>query len=78
MREGSSSRQVAHVCIYAFPSVIWQVLIDRYPDWNRYATSAVGELRPGGEVEIVGPLSRNQSGRDNSRVTDLAPNKRIC
>ena len=39
--------QQANVRIEASPHDVWRVLtdIDRYPTWNRYATSAVGELR---------------------------------
>ena len=45
------------VTIDAPPAEVWKVLVDldRYPDWNRYATSAVGDLRVGGTVEIDVP-----------------------
>jgi hypothetical protein len=74
------SRQEAHVRIDASPAEVWQVLvdIDRYPQWNRYATSAVGDLRLGGEVEIVVPLWKEKRGRVNNRVTELVPNERLC
>ncbi|MCU1462046.1 MAG: hypothetical protein JWO37_2121 [Acidimicrobiales bacterium] len=74
------SRQEAHVRIEASPHEVWRVLvdIDRYPRWNRYATSAVGDLRPGGEVKIVVPLWKEKRGPVNNRVTELVPNKRLC
>ena len=70
----------AVVTIDAPPSEIWSVLVDldRYPEWNRYATSAVGELRVGGEVEINVPRQGEKRGPVNNRVTELVINQRLC
>ena len=70
----------AAVAIDAPPSEIWRVLVDldRYPEWNRYATSAVGELRVGGEVEINVPRQGEKRGPVNNRVTELVINQRLC
>jgi uncharacterized membrane protein len=70
----------AAVTIDAPPSEIWRVLValDRYPEWNRYATSAVGELRVGGEVEINVPRQGEKRGPVNNRVTELVINQRLC
>ena len=72
--------QEAHVHIDATPHEVWQVLVDldRYPEWNRYATSAVGELRVGGEVEIMVPRGAAKRGPVNNRVTELVPDERLC
>ena len=66
----------AVVTIDAPPSEIWSVLVDldRYPEWNRYTTSAVGELRVGGEVEINVPRQGEKRGPVNNRVTELVIN----
>jgi len=70
----------AVVTIDAPPCEIWRVLVDldRYPEWNRYATSAVGELRVGGEVEINVPRQGEKRGPVNNRVTELVINQRLC
>ena len=70
----------AVVTIDAPPSEIWRVLVDldRYPEWNRYATSAVGELRVGSEVEINVPRQGEKRGPVNNRVTELVINQRLC
>jgi len=70
----------AVVTIDAPPSEIWRVLVDldRYPEWNRYATSAVGELRVGGEVEINVPRQGEKRGPVNNRVTELVVDQRLC
>jgi uncharacterized membrane protein len=70
----------AVVTIDAPPSEIWSVLVDldRYPEWNRYTTSAVGELRVGGEVEINVPRQGEKRGPVNNRVTELVINQRLC
>jgi len=70
----------AVVSINGSPHDVWQVLIDldRYPQWNRYATEAVGELRVGGEVEINVPRQREQRGLVNNRVTELVVDERLC
>ncbi len=70
----------AFVTINASPPDVWKVLvdIDRYPKWNRYATSAVGELRVGGEVEINVPRQGEKRGPVNNRVTELVVDQRLC
>jgi hypothetical protein len=70
----------ASVTIDASAPKIWKVLtdIDRYPEWNRYATSAVGELRVGGEVVINVPRQGEKRGPVNNRVTELLVNERLC
>ncbi len=70
----------AFVTINASPPDVWKVLvdIDRYPQWNRYATSAVGELRVGGEVEINVPRQGGKREPVNNRVTELIVNQRLC
>jgi len=70
----------AFVTINASPPDVWKVLvdIDRYPQWNRYATSAVGDLRIGGEVEINVPRQGEKRGPVNNRVTELVVNQRLC
>jgi uncharacterized protein YndB with AHSA1/START domain len=70
----------ASVTIEASPPEVWKVLvdIDRYPLWNRYATSAVGELRVGGEVVINVPRQREKRGPVTNRVTELVVNQRLC
>ena len=74
------TRQEAQARIAASPAEVWNVLIDigRYPEWNRYASSAVGELRVGGEVKIVVPLWKEKRGPVNNRVTELVANERLC
>jgi uncharacterized protein YndB with AHSA1/START domain len=74
------TRQEAQARIDASPAEVWKVLIDigRYPEWNRYASSAVGDLRPGGEVKIVVPLWKEKRGPVNNRVTELVANERLC
>ena len=66
--------------IDASPHEVWGVLVDlaRYPDWNRYAIAAVGELRVGGEVEITVPRRGEKYGPVNNRVTELVPSERLC
>ena len=56
------TRQEAQARIDASPADVWNVLIDigLYPEWNRYASSALGELRPGAEVKIVVPLWKDK------------------
>lgn len=70
----------AEVTIDAPPSEVWKVLVelDRYPQWNRYAISASGELRIGGEVEINVPRQGGKRGPVNNRVTELVINQRLC
>ena len=70
----------ASVTINASPHDVWQVLIDidRYPQWNRYATEAVGELRVGGEVTINVPRQGEKRGPVNNRVTELVIDQRLC
>lgn len=70
----------AEVTIDAPPSDVWRVLVDldRYPEWNRYATSAVGELRVGGEVVINVPRQKEKRGPVNNRVTELVVDHRLC
>lgn len=70
----------AEVAIDAPPSEVWRVLVDldRYPEWNRYATSAVGELRVGGEVVINVPRQKEKRGPVNNRVTELVADHRLC
>ena len=70
----------AEVTINAPPSEIWRVLVDldRYPEWNRYATSAIGELRVGGDIEINVPRQGEKRGPVNNRVTELVTNQRLC
>lgn len=72
-------QQQFQVTIDAPPEAVWSVLTDlaRYGEWNRYATSARGDLRLGGEVEIVVRLGDGQQ-RVNNRVTDISPNQRLC
>jgi uncharacterized protein YndB with AHSA1/START domain len=72
-------QQQYQVTIDAPPAAVWQVLTDlaRYSEWNRYAISARGDLRPGGEVEIVVRLGSGQQRVDN-RVTDLSSEQRLC
>jgi uncharacterized protein YndB with AHSA1/START domain len=72
--------QQAHVHIDASPHEVWEVLVDleRYPTWNRYASSAVGDLRVGGEVEIMVPRGAAKPGPVNNRVTELVPDERLC
>ena len=67
----------ASVTIDASPLEVWKVLvdIDRYPLWNRYATSAVGELRVGGEVVINVPRQREKRGPVTNRVTEFVVNQ---
>jgi len=69
----------AFVTINAPPNDVWKVLvdIDRYPQWNRYATSAVGELRVGGEVEISVPRQGEKRRAVNNRVTELVVDQRL-
>ena len=73
-------RHEAFATIDASPHEVWEVLVDldRYPQWNRYATAAVGELRVGGEVEITVPRQREKYGPVNNRVTELVPDERLC
>ena len=70
----------AEVAIDATPSEVWRVLadLDRYPQWNRYAITATGELREGGEVEINVPRQGGKRGPVNNRVTELVINERLC
>jgi uncharacterized protein YndB with AHSA1/START domain len=70
----------ASVVVHASPHAVWQVLvdIDRYPEWNRYATEAVGELRVGGEVRINVPRQGEKRGPVNNRVTELVTDHRLC
>jgi len=70
----------AFVTIEAPPSEVWKVLVDldQYPHWNRYATSAVGELRVGGEVQICVPRQGEKRGPVNNRVTELVIDQRLC
>jgi hypothetical protein len=70
----------AAVTINASPAEVWKVLtdIERYPDWNHYATSAIGDLRIGGEVEINVPRQGERRGPVNNRVTELVVNQRLC
>jgi uncharacterized membrane protein len=70
----------AEVTIVAPPSEVWSALVDldRYPEWNRYATSAVGDLRVAGEVEINVPRQGGKRGPVNNRVTELVINQRLC
>jgi uncharacterized protein YndB with AHSA1/START domain len=70
----------AFATINASPHEVWDVLVDldRYPAWNRYATAAVGDLRVGGEVEIMVPRQGGKYGPVNNRVTELVPNERLC
>ena len=70
----------ASVAINASPNEVWQVLIDiaRYPEWNRYATEAVGDLRIGGEVTINVPRQAEKRGPVNNRVTELVADQRLC
>lgn len=78
MKEPSS--QEASVVIDASPQQVWDVLvaIEDYPKWNRYATSAVGDLRIGGEVEIMVPRQGEKYGPVNNVVTELVANERLC
>lgn len=70
----------AEVAIDAPASEVWKVLVDldRYPDWNRYATSAVGQLQVGGTVEINVPRQGERRGPVNNRVTELVIDQRLC
>jgi hypothetical protein len=70
----------ANVTIAAPPCEVWKVLVDldRYPQWNRYATSAVGDLRVGGEVVINVPRQKEKRGPVNNRVTELVVDHRLC
>jgi hypothetical protein len=70
----------ASVTIDAAPATVWDVLvdIDRYPQWNEYAISAVGDLRVGGEVEINVPRQGEKRGPVNNRVTEIVVNQRLC
>jgi hypothetical protein len=72
--------QQAQVSIQAPPHDVWRVLvdIDRYPQWNRYATSAVGDLRVGGDVKIMVPRAKGKRGPVNNRVTELVADERLC
>ena len=72
--------QQAEVRIQASAHDVWRVLveIDRYPKWNRYATSAVGDLRVGGEVKIIVPRGKGKPGPVNNRVTALVEDERLC
>jgi uncharacterized protein YndB with AHSA1/START domain len=66
--------------IDASPHDVWKVLVDldRYPEWNRYATAAVGDLRVGGNVEIIVPRQGEKRGPVDNRVTELVPDERLC
>ena len=70
----------ADVTIDASPQDVWKVLVDlaRYPEWNRYATSAVGDLRVGGEVKIIVPRQGEKRGPVNNRVTEIVIDERLC
>ena len=70
----------AHVSIDASPQDVWKVLVDlaRYPEWNRYATAAVGDLRVDGEVEIIVPRQGEKRGPVNNRVTEIVTDERLC
>ena len=70
----------ASVTIDAPPAAVWAVLVDldSYPEWNRYARSAVGDLRVGGEVEIEVPQRGEKYAPMNNRVTELVENQRLC
>lgn len=72
--------QEAHVTIDAPAHAVWSVLIDidSYPAWNRYASSAVGDLRVGGEVVITVPRGKARPGPVNNRVTELVEDERLC
>ena len=72
--------QEAHIAIEASAEQVWAVLTDlaSYPNWNRYASAAVGELRVGAEVEIIVPRGKAKPGPVNNRVTELVANERLC
>jgi uncharacterized protein YndB with AHSA1/START domain len=67
------------VVINAPAQLVWQVLttLERYGDWNRYATEAHGTLKAGGEVEIVARLG-NGTQRVNNRVLEIIPEQTLC
>lgn len=75
-----TSTTIEHqVVINAPTSVVWQVLtaLERYPEWNRYATEAHGTLEAGGEVEIVARLG-NSTQRVKNRVLEIIPEQKLC
>lgn len=72
--------QSASVDIDAPPALVWDVLTDleSYPDWNRYASQAIGELEVGGEVKIEVPQWRGKRSWINNVVTDIVDEERLC
>jgi hypothetical protein len=76
----SSATTIEHqVIIHAPAQRVWHVLTDleRYGEWNRYATEAHGRLEAGGEVEIVAHLG-NSTQRVNNRVLEIIPEHKLC
>ena len=75
-----SISQSATVQIEAPPAAVWEVLvdIDRYAEWNRYATSASGDLEVGGTVTIMVPQRGEKYGPVANRVTEVITNERLC
>jgi uncharacterized protein YndB with AHSA1/START domain len=76
----TSATTIEHrVIIHAPANVVWQVLtaLERYPEWNRYATEAQGTLEAGGEVEIVARLG-NSTQRVKNRVLEIIPEQKLC
>jgi uncharacterized protein YndB with AHSA1/START domain len=69
----------AQADIAAPPHDVWQVLVDldRYPEWNRYASSATGTVVVGGSVKIFVPRG-GRPGLVNNRVTEVVPDERLC
>lgn len=68
------------VTIDAPPPDVWRVLvdIDHYPAWNRYATSALGEVRIGGHVTINVPRQGEKRGPVDNLVIEIVADRRLC
>lgn len=71
---------LTHIDIDAPETVVWDLLTDlpAYPDWNPHVTNAVGDLRPGGTLDI---RVRREGVRDRDMtvtVADLDPGRRLA
>ena len=65
--------------IDAAPATIWNVLVDlpRYPEWNPWLLSAVGDMVPGGKVVVDVVLNGGTQKAEHTVIT-VEPYTRFC